>query len=90
MNAFLPKPFSEEILLTTLISVVKDYGPVNKIEQTVGEKADSSVKDKINLDNLYHISGGDEQFVKQMLVSFIDSTKRGLEEMREAVKSGQF
>jgi HPt (histidine-containing phosphotransfer) domain-containing protein len=90
MNTFLPKPFTEEVLLTTLLSVVKDYGPVNRVEQTLGEKTDSSVNDKINLDNLYHISGGDEQFVKQMLVSFIDSTRKGLEEIREAVKTGQF
>jgi signal transduction histidine kinase/CheY-like chemotaxis protein/HPt (histidine-containing phosphotransfer) domain-containing protein len=90
MNAFLPKPFSEEILLTTLLSVVKDYGPVNRFEPAIGEKSDISVHDKINLDNLYHISGGDEQFVKQMLVSFIDSTRKGLDEMHEAVKEGQF
>jgi CheY-like chemotaxis protein len=90
MNAFLPKPFTEAILLTTLLSVVKDYGPVNRVEQVTGEKTGSSVHDKINLDNLYHISGGDEQFVKQMLVSFIDSTRKGLEEMHEAVKAGQF
>jgi CheY-like chemotaxis protein len=89
MNAFLPKPFSEEILLTTLMSVVNDYGPVNRVEQTIGEKSLISINDKINLDNLYHISGGDEQFVKQMLVSYIDSTRKGLEEMREAVKEGQ-
>jgi signal transduction histidine kinase/DNA-binding NarL/FixJ family response regulator len=89
MNAFLPKPFSEEILLTTLLSVVKDYGPVNSIVQVVAEKPASSVAGKINLDNLYHISGGDEKFVKQMLISFIDSTKKGIEEMNEAIKTGQ-
>jgi signal transduction histidine kinase/FixJ family two-component response regulator/HPt (histidine-containing phosphotransfer) domain-containing protein len=90
MNTFLPKPFSEEILLTTLLSVVKDYGPVNKIELAAEEKSNSSVIEKINLDNLYHISGGDEQFVKQMLISFIDSTRKGLEEIHEAVNTGQF
>ena len=28
MNAFLPKPFTEEMLLTTILSVIKDYAPV--------------------------------------------------------------
>ena len=43
---------------------------------------------KINLSNLYHISGGDDQFVKQMLISFIDSTQKGLIDMRDASISG--
>jgi len=88
MNAFLPKPFSEETLLTTILSVIKDYEPVSGIIQSTEEKNDNPVDKKINLDNLYHISGGDEQFVKQMLVSFIESTKKGLDEMKEAVRAG--
>ncbi len=89
MNAVLPKPFTEETLLTTILSVIKDYEPVANVEPISEEKIKSTAPDKINLDNLYHISGGDEQFVKQMLVSFIDSTKKGLDEMQEAVKSGR-
>jgi len=45
---------------------------------------------KISLENLYHISGGDEKFVKQMIVSFTDTTKDGLQEMNEAVFSQQW
>ncbi len=89
MNAVLPKPFTEETLLTTILSVIKDYEPVTNVEPISEEKIKSTSPDKINLDNLYHISGGDEKFVKQMLVSFIDSTKKGLDEMQEAVKSGR-
>ena len=89
MNAFLPKPFTEEMLLTTILAVIKDYAPVTVSTAVSDEKIKSSGIDKINLNNLYHISGGDEQFVKQMLVSFIDSTKKGLKDMQEAVISGQ-
>ena len=32
MNAFLPKPFTEEILLTTILSVIKDYEPVSRTD----------------------------------------------------------
>ena len=79
MNAFLPKPFTEEMLLTTILSVIKDYAPVLKqVTEPEEEKIKSGISDKINLNNLYHISGGDEQFVKQMLISFIDSTQKGL------------
>jgi signal transduction histidine kinase/CheY-like chemotaxis protein/HPt (histidine-containing phosphotransfer) domain-containing protein len=90
MNAFLPKPFTEETLLTSILSVTKDYASITVADTMKEEKHETAGLDKINLHNLYHISGGDEQFVKQMLVSFIATTKKGLEEMQEAVKSGQW
>jgi response regulator RpfG family c-di-GMP phosphodiesterase len=89
MNAYLPKPFTEEVLLTTILSVIKDYLPLNISEPVSENTINSDVTDKINLQNLYHISGGDVQFVKQMLASFIDSTKKGLNDMLDAVRSGQ-
>jgi len=88
MNAFLPKPFTEEMLLTTILSVIKDYAPVTTADTFNEEKIKSTGSDKINLHNLYHISGGDEKFVKQMLVSFIVTTKKGLNDMQEALISG--
>jgi CheY-like chemotaxis protein/HPt (histidine-containing phosphotransfer) domain-containing protein len=89
MNGFLPKPFTEEMLLTTILSVVKEYMPATISDQVLKIKATSDSEHKINLDNLYHISGGDEKFVKQMLISFTDSTERGLKEMNKALTSGQ-
>jgi len=38
MSTFMPKPFSEETLLTTILSVIKDYGTVTKAEQITEEK----------------------------------------------------
>jgi signal transduction histidine kinase/CheY-like chemotaxis protein/HPt (histidine-containing phosphotransfer) domain-containing protein len=89
MNSFLAKPFTEEMLLTSILSVIKDYASAGVAVTQAEEKTEPSPADKINLHNLYHISGGDEQFVKQMLVSFISTTKKGLNGMLEAVKSGQ-
>ena len=89
MNAFLPKPFTEEMLLTTILSVIKDSTTVLKVAPLIEEKINPAGPDKINLQNLYHISGGDEKFVKQMLLSFIDSTKQGINDMQEAVNSGK-
>ncbi len=90
MNTFLPKPFTEEMLLTAVLSVIKDYAPNTNADNTSKEKNRSASQDRINLDNLYHISGGDEHFVKQMLTSFIDATKKGLQEMQEAVNLRQW
>jgi signal transduction histidine kinase/DNA-binding response OmpR family regulator/HPt (histidine-containing phosphotransfer) domain-containing protein len=43
---------------------------------------------QVDLGNLYRLSGGDEQFVKEMLVTFIQSNEKGLEEMFENLKTG--
>jgi signal transduction histidine kinase/FixJ family two-component response regulator/HPt (histidine-containing phosphotransfer) domain-containing protein len=87
MNAFLPKPFTEEMLLTTILSVIKDYTIVNQPVRIDDNDRVETGLDKINLKNLYHISGGDEKFVKQMLISFIESTRNGFNEMEEALNS---
>jgi signal transduction histidine kinase/HPt (histidine-containing phosphotransfer) domain-containing protein/AmiR/NasT family two-component response regulator len=90
MNAFLPKPFTEEMLLTTILSVIREY-PSNAEADMPGDVEDGTFgPDKVNLQNLYHISGGDEKFVKQMLMSFIESTNIGLAELNDAVRLCQF
>lgn len=89
MNAFLPKPFTEEMLLTTILSVIKDYSPVPSTDKDNGENIGSVIASKINLQSLYHLSGGDEQFVKQMLISFTETAEKGLNDMREAMISGR-
>ncbi|MEI6048342.1 MAG: ATP-binding protein [Bacteroidota bacterium] len=88
MNAFLPKPFTEEMLLNTILSVMKEHATAPITDRSGEEKTEPPGSGKINLQNLYHISGGDEKFVKQMLVSFIDTTKKGLNDIQEAVLSG--
>ena len=85
MNAFLPKPFTEEMLLRTILSVIRDYMPALTIGVGSEEKTRPAAPGKINLINLYHISGDDEHFVKQMLTSFIESTENGLNDILNAV-----
>ncbi|MBN1417005.1 MAG: response regulator [Bacteroidales bacterium] len=90
MNAFLPKPFTEEMLLTVILSVVRSDTPAAITDAGIAEKSKSAESDKIDLHNLYHIAGGDEQFVKQMLVTFIETTEKGLNDMNEAVITGKW
>jgi signal transduction histidine kinase/DNA-binding response OmpR family regulator len=89
MNTLLPKPFTEEILLTTIISVIKDYRPVMLSGRLNNVSNEPSALEKFNLQNLIHLSGGDEQFVNQMLVTFNDTTQKGLKEMQESMESDQ-
>jgi HPt (histidine-containing phosphotransfer) domain-containing protein len=49
----------------------------------------SAIPGKISLQSLYHLSGGDEQFVKQMLISFTETTEKGMSDIREAMMSGK-
>jgi signal transduction histidine kinase/CheY-like chemotaxis protein/HPt (histidine-containing phosphotransfer) domain-containing protein len=90
MNAFLQKPFTEEMLLTTIMAVTE-----NNTQLTFAHKVDSgnSKPDspgKVSLHNLYHISAGDEQFVKQMIITFVNTTQKGLKEMQEAAASAKW
>lgn len=43
---------------------------------------------EVNLKNLYHIAGNDVTFVRQMLVSFIQSTEKGLHGLDDSLKAG--
>ena len=90
MNAYLQKPFNERTLLATIQSVtggdLKFHGPKEDSEREPSKEGSA----KPYLSNLYHIAGGDEQFVKQMSESFIDSTGRLINEMSKAVSSGQW
>ncbi len=89
MNSVLRKPFTEDMLLTTMLAARQNVKQILiKDTPEAVEKVQNS-RHKINLDNLYHISGGDEKFVKQMLESFGNSTDRGLKEMLEACLSEQ-
>ncbi|MDP4222382.1 MAG: ATP-binding protein [Bacteroidota bacterium] len=90
MSAFLNKPFTEESVMTAIVEVTHSASltPSPQTEVRVSDQPDSN--GKINLDNLIHISGGDQQFVKQMLASFISTTDKGLKEMQDAVTSHQW
>jgi signal transduction histidine kinase/CheY-like chemotaxis protein/HPt (histidine-containing phosphotransfer) domain-containing protein len=89
MDAYLPKPFTEEVLMSTILSVIRGDTSPESEDISSEEESKSAEPDQINLHNLYHISGGDEQFVKQMLVTFIESTNKGLDAMDKALVSGK-
>ncbi|MBE0655429.1 MAG: response regulator [Bacteroidales bacterium] len=85
MDAFLHKPFTEKTLLTTILSVINDREIHPITDQDLEESPNSSPRNKINLTNLYHISGGDEQFAKEMLITFIKTTEKGLKDFNKAL-----
>lgn len=90
MNAFLEKPFTEKMLMTTILNVMRGSSQDETPEAVNDEKTKVGVNNRINLQNLVHIAGGDEQFMKQMLITFLETTTRGLQEMNVAVAEGQW
>jgi CheY-like chemotaxis protein len=89
INAFLQKPFTEEMLLSSILKVTGNKIRSDFDEAVVTDNKPDS-EGKLDLHNLYHISGSDEQFVKQMLISFITTTGKGLNELKEAVIKQQW
>ncbi len=89
MNAFLQKPFTERTLLSTILSVTGHSQAVPDDVEAPAEETLESATGKVDLGNLYRLSGGDEQFVKEMLVTFIESSEKGLEEMVENLGTGE-
>jgi len=88
-DGILQKPFTEEQLLSAILEVRSDKtlpGFINTVN--IGPKSVNA--EKLDMKNLYHLSGGDEKFVKQMLISFIETTGKGLNDLKEAASKQQW
>jgi CheY-like chemotaxis protein len=87
INAFLPKPFTENMLLNVILSVMDNHSETENDVQQEKETEDSMTGNTLDLTNLYHLANNDALFVKQLLTSFIESTENGLIGLQEAVDS---
>jgi signal transduction histidine kinase/DNA-binding response OmpR family regulator len=88
MNAFLPKPFTEKMLLEIIMAQtapVRDPSGMNEMNTTETLIPDDT---RVDLSNLYHLADQDISFVRQMLTQFMESTRQGLEEIHQAVETG--
>jgi CheY-like chemotaxis protein len=108
MNTFMPKPFTEKMLVETIVSVAGDGAcfdsaclPDRQAQHTVegaGEEVavaaavagmeQTAVAEEvaINLESLYHLANNDITFVRQLLVTFIESTAQGLDSLSTAIE----
>lgn len=89
IDGILQKPFTEELLLAAILAVKGDKTQPEYID-TGNTDPKPGNDGKLDLHNLYHLSGGDEKFVKQMLISFIETTEKGLNELKESVAKQQW
>ena len=88
IDAYLPKPFTEELLLKTITNI-RESGS-EKINHTpevtmAEEKPLLNGSQLLNLDELYRFAGNDKAFVKEMLERFVDSFDAGLVRIKNAL-----
>ncbi len=83
-NAVLEKPFSEDRLLDTIISVVN--GQMIKSPKTKDVLDDVSVQEEIDptFKELHRVTGNDKNFLKEMLTKFVRTTSEGLQSMKQS------
>jgi signal transduction histidine kinase/CheY-like chemotaxis protein/HPt (histidine-containing phosphotransfer) domain-containing protein len=85
MNTFIPKPFTEKILLEIILSLRRSADGKPVMAESTAQKESSSSSSRVDLNNLYHVANHDIPFVKQMLTRFIESTEQGLNEIHQAI-----
>ncbi len=90
VTAFLEKPFKEIELLNMLFSVL-DNGIIETETQTeiTGTVSDKSTQN-FDLGDLQKQAGSDVHFLNDMLNTLINSTKKGIDEIEEAITHGDY
>jgi len=89
MNTFIPKPFTEKMLLEAILSMHEPAAEKTDVPDSSVYDESKPVSSMINLTNLYHLANNDVLFVKQMLIRFVESTEQGLSELHQAVITGK-
>lgn len=90
MNAFLPKPFTEKMLLQVLLSVVKPETKATLLPPMANPDHPATPHGRINLDELYHLAGNDVNFVQQLVEKFMESTLQGLHAIQKALHTEEY
>ena len=88
IHHFLPKPFTEEEFLELLLKLrgikPEELEPL-KQELPEENRLEEVETDILDLNQLYRVAGGDESFVEEMLLKFIESFDSGYQRMMEGI-----
>ncbi len=85
MNDYLPKPFTPEDLYHKLFEDLK-IRPANKsVEKVSAPPVETPKKTSYNLEYLRSISGNNEEFIREMITTFIQTIPSILDDMAVAV-----
>lgn len=82
MNDFLPKPFKESELIKK-INLLVNNGTTDFAEKIMQKQTQNNGDAHLNFQQLLDISNGDKAFFSEMLQTFVDETKSGVEALKE-------
>lgn len=86
MQHVLSKPFNESSLYQLLVNIIhKPDTPVNSTGEVVETETNKPDDKKYNLDELRVLSNGDDNFVREMVQVFINTTQSGIAGMEDAL-----
>jgi len=86
MNAYISKPFEEQVLVRTISSLLG-----KEIQATILEKSDApSAEALFDLEQLRQLSHGDEKFIAKMVAMFVQTAPASIAAMKSALQTNDF
>ena len=85
IDAYLPKPFTEELLLKAMTNVLDGKGESEFDRKPVTSKKTDDGTSPLNLEELRRFAGNDQAFVKEMLEKYMESFEDGMSKMKQAI-----
>jgi PAS domain S-box-containing protein len=86
MNAYISKPFEEQVLVRTISSLLG-----KEIGMTMAEKpVPPSAEALFNLEQLRELSRGDEKFIAKMVAMFVQTAPASIAAMKSALQVNDF
>jgi len=86
MNAYISKPFEEQVLVRTISSLLG-----KEIQATILEKPDApSAEALFDLEQLRQLSHGDEKFIAKMVAMFVQTAPASIAAMKSALQTNDF
>lgn len=90
MNDILHKPFKEKELYDKVLLLLGDTIEREKPEELMMEEEPEENSKGYNLEEIFKMSNGNNEFVKEMIRLFIKATSEGSVEIRNAVKNNSW
>lgn len=84
INGFLAKPFKENELMESVSSVLE----TTDSDHLAQMETPASQSEELDFSELMEISGNDEAFFMEMLETFYTGTKKGIQDISEALSAG--
>jgi signal transduction histidine kinase/CheY-like chemotaxis protein len=92
MNDFISKPFKEEELFNSIVSLINGNQISVSTKKNIKESdiVPDTIEGQYNLNELLDLSNGDKEFYIEMIEVFIKTTQDSINNMEKAMKEGKY